>query len=215
MKRGPRLMRWLGVNSGGKPTLRAHAQAGSGLLQLLFVIAIILLVFVLYWGGSANNQAKSKKLMCRENLEKLYIPLQIYANEHNDAFPDKPGAQTSEEVLDVLVPKYNTDTDLFICPGSKDQPIPSGESIAKRKISYAYYMGRRAGNASDALMSDAQIDTLPKTTGQPIFSADGKPPGNNHKSGGNFLFSDGHTDSSSPMSSFLLATNSKVVLLNP
>jgi prepilin-type processing-associated H-X9-DG protein len=215
MNRGPRFVRWLEVSSGGNRVLRPYAQAGSGLLQLLFVIGIILLVFVLYWGGSANNQAKSKKLMCRENLEKLYIPLQIYANEHNDAFPDKPGAQNSEEVLDLLVPKYNTDTDLFICPGSKDQPIPSSESIAKRKISYAYYMGRRPGDASEALMSDAQINTLPKTSGQPIFSLDGKPPGNNHKSGGNFLFCDGHVDSSPPMSSFSLATNSKVVLLNP
>jgi prepilin-type processing-associated H-X9-DG protein len=197
------------------PIRRARFSHGSALLQILFVVGIILLLFVLYWGGSTGNQAKSKKLMCRENLEKLYTPLEIYANEHNGAFPDKPGAQTSEEVLDCLVPKYTVDTELFICPGSQDKPLPSGESFAQKKISYAYYMGRRAGDAGEALLSDAQINTLPKAPGQPVFSTNGKPPGNNHKTGGNFLFCDGHVDSSAPVASFLLATNSKVVLLNP
>ncbi len=193
----------------------ARSLAGSALLQILFVVGIILLLFVLYWGGTAGNQAKSKKLMCRENLEKLYTPLIIYANEHSDAFPNKPGAQTSEEALDCLIPKYTVDTDLFICPGSQDKPLPSGDSFGKHKISYAYYMGRKPGDGGEALVSDAQINTLPKGPGAPVFSTDGKPPGNNHKTGGNFLFCDGHVDSSTPASSFSLATSVKVVLLNP
>jgi prepilin-type processing-associated H-X9-DG protein len=65
-------------------------------------------------------------------------------------------------------------------------------------------------------MSDRQIDTLPKPAGAPVFSTDGKPPGNNHhKYGGNFLFTDGHTESSGPKAPFVIAWPTNVTLLNP
>jgi prepilin-type processing-associated H-X9-DG protein len=65
-------------------------------------------------------------------------------------------------------------------------------------------------------MSDQQVNTLPKRAGDPVFSADGKPPGNNHSSyGGNFLFGDGHAELSPPRLAFSLVTTQGVVLLNP
>ncbi len=142
--------------------------------------------------------------------------MQIYANEHNGKFPVAAGATTSEEPLDELIPHYTVDTSIFICPASKDQSLPSGESIRKRKISYAYYMGRRAEDADAPLMSDSQVDTLPKVPGALAFSTNGLAPGNNHEArGGNFLFGDGHADFSPPQIPFAAGLTQGVVLLNP
>ena len=101
------------------------------------------------------------------------------------------------------MPHYSVDTSIFICPGGRDSALPSGVSFANRKISYAYYMGQRLGDAQQPLMSDRQINTLPKQAGDQVFSTNGKPPGNNHyKYGGNFLFGDGHADLTPPQLRF-------------
>ena len=114
------------------------------------------------------------------------------------------------------MPRYTTDTSVFVCPGGKDSALPAGESIAKRRISYAYYMGLSRSAAAEALMSDGQVDTLAKSAGQLAFSATGDAPGNNHqKSGGNFLFGDGHTEPTPARVPFSLVLTQGVVLLNP
>ena len=105
---------------------------------------------------------------------------------------------------------------MFICPGSKDSPLPSGESFSNRKISYAYYMGRSTNDTAAVLMSDCQINNQPKATSQLVFSSTGKPPGNNHRNaGGNFLFGDGHAEMCPPNAGFSLLLTQGVVLLNP
>ena len=81
---------------------------------------------------------------CGNNLQKIYIALEVFANEHELKFPDKPGALVSAEPLDNLVPLYTSDTSVFICPASKDRPLAAGESLQKHTISYAYYMGRHS-----------------------------------------------------------------------
>jgi prepilin-type processing-associated H-X9-DG protein len=108
------------------------------------------------------------------------------------------------------------DTAEFICPGSKDAPLPSGESLRKHRISYAYYMGRRAADAQQVLMSDEQVNTQAKAAGEYAFSSTGKPPGGNHgKLGGNFLFCDGRADPSPSRVPFSMVLTQGVVLLNP
>ena len=183
---------------------------------MLVVLAILLILTSAYYSFGSRNHQKEQQKRCRANLEKIYVALQIYANEHNEKFPVAEGAKTSEEALDVLVARYTADTQSFICPGSKDDPRPSGESIRNRKISYAYFMGRLSSQSQEPLMSDRLVDTLPKIAGQFIFSTDGKPPGNNHhKYGGNFLFCDGRTEFSPPKALFSLVFPTNVVLLNP
>lgn len=176
---------------------------------------MLVLMTVYYGFGSRSHQREQQKL-CRGNLQKIYVALQIYANEHNGKFPVVEGAKTSEEALDPLVPRYTSDTRIFICPGSKDDSLPQGGSFLKRKISYAYFMGRRSSDLQEALMSDKQVDTQPKIAGQTVFSTTGKPPGNNHhKYGGNFLFCDGRTEFSPSEAPFSLVFKQDVVLLNP
>jgi prepilin-type processing-associated H-X9-DG protein len=144
------------------------------------------------------------------------MAMAIYANDHAGRFPELAGARTSEEALDALVPRYTVDTAEFTCPGSKDAPLPAGESLRKHKISYAYYMGRRTADAKQVLMSDEQVNTQAKAAGDYAFSSTGKPPGNNHGNlGGNFLFCDGHAEATPPRVPFSLMLTDGVVLLNP
>jgi len=194
----------------------ARELDGFSLIELLVTVLIILILTTMYWGSSSPSRQRQQQAACQKNLQTMFIALEIYANDHGSKFPQLAGARSSEQPLDLLVPKYTADTSVFICPASKDSALPSGESIAKRKISYAYFMGRQKGDAQELLMSDRQIDTQPKTAGQLLFSSTGKPPANNHgKSGGNFLFCDGHTEATPARAPFSIVLTQGVVLLNP
>jgi hypothetical protein len=176
---------------------------------------IVILTTMMYGFASARHQ-RTQKQICADNLQKIFLAMQIYANDFGGKLPQNTNAVTSEEVLDELVPRYTVDTSIFICPGGRDSQIPSGEPLVKHKISYAYYMGRRLDTPQEVLMSDRQVDTEPKRAGEFVFSTTGKPPGNNHhKYGGNFLFSDGSVQGSGPQLTFSLAFTQDVVLLNP
>ena len=180
------------------------------------VIAIILLVVTLYWSPGKGSRQRALQTSCQRNLERTFIALQIYATDHAGRFPAVAEARSSEEPLDLLVPRYTSDTAAFICPASKDPAPPGGGSFLNGKISYAYYMGHTLSNTPAVLMSDAQVDTLPKAPGQLVFSAIGEPPGNNHgQNGGNFLFGDGHVAPAPARAAFPLPLDPGVVLLNP
>jgi len=186
------------------------------LLELLITVALILILTTLYFGPNTASRQEALKRSCQRNLQKIYVSMQIFAAEHSGAFPGVPQARTSEEALDVLVPKYTSDTSQFICPGSKDSALPSGESFRSRRISYAYVMGRFSTNTQAVLMSDEQVDTRPKTAGQPLFSLTGKGPGSNHrKNGGNLLFCDGHCEMSPALAAFPITFTNGESLLNP
>ena len=192
------------------------ARAGFSLIELLVTLALMLVLStMLYSFGSAKHQ-RSQMLLCADNLQKVYLAMQIYANDFGGQLPEMTNAATSEPVLDELVPRYTADTSIFICPGGRDPQIPSGEPLAKHRISYAYYMGRRLDTPRAVLMSDRQVNTQPKVAGEFAFSPDGKPPGNNHhKYGGNFLLGDGSVRPSPAKINFSIPTAPGVVLLNP
>ena len=119
------------------------------MIELLCVVAILLLVFMLYWGPSTSqNREREAQKECQTHLQKIYMAMDIYANDHAGRFPVLTGAVTSAEALDALVPRYTVDTAEFVCPGTKVAPLAAGESFRQQKISYAYYMGRRAAECS-------------------------------------------------------------------
>jgi prepilin-type processing-associated H-X9-DG protein len=216
-------MKACGKNNWTRPTNRRglctgfpSGLTGFSLVELLVVLALMILLTAMMWGFGSKNRQRTAQNECRKNLEKIYLAMQIYSSDFGSKLPARADAQTSEEALSELVPRYTVDTSIFICPGGKDSPLPSGVSFANLKISYAYYMGLYLPDAQPPLLSDRQVNTLPKRAGDPVFSGNGKPPGNNHhKYGGNFLFGDGHVELSPPQLSFSIATPSDVVLLNP
>ena len=195
---------------------RFLAARGFSLLELLIVAALLIVISTLYFGfGSPSHQRTAQK-SCHANLQKIFLALEIYANDHAGKFPALTNATSSQPPLELLVPRYTADTAIFICPGSKDSPLVPGEPLTRHKISYAYYMGRSAGDAPAALMSDVQVNTNAKTAGEQIFSTNGSLPGNNHhKFGGNILFADGQVELSPPRLAFSLTLTQGVVLLNP
>jgi prepilin-type N-terminal cleavage/methylation domain-containing protein len=198
------------------PIANPVRAAGFSLIEMLISLAIMLILFSMMYGfGSRSNQMSQKK-KCQANLQKMYVALQIYANDSAGRFPVTTNARTSEEALDVLVPRYSADTAIFVCPGSKDSALPAGESLRQGRISYAYYMGRQSSDGERVLASDKQVDTRAKLAGDKVFSDNGKFPGNNHhKYGGTFLFCDGGMKSSPPASALTLPLATNVVLLNP
>ncbi len=197
--------------------LRSPADSAAfSLIELLVVLALMIVIITMMWGFGSESRQHAAQRGCRQNLEKVYLALQIYANDFSGRLPANTNAQTSEGPLSLLVPRYSADTSIFICPGGRDPALPSGEPFANRKISYAYYMGQRLGDAQQPLMSDRQVNTLSKQAGDQVFSTNGKPPGNNHHEyGGNFLFGDGHAELTPPQLAFSLVTTQGVVLLNP
>lgn len=197
-------------------SFRVLPSRGFTLIEMLLTLTIILILFTMMYGfGSKRNQMNQKK-KCQGNLLKAYIGLQIFANEHDNQFPWATNAVSSEDALDVLVPKYSADTGIFVCPGSKDSPLPPGESLRKGRISYSYYMGRKSGETDAALLTDKQVGSNSKRTGELLFSDTGKKPGNNHhKYGGNVLFTDGSVRMSPSAAAFDLPLRSNVILLNP
>jgi prepilin-type N-terminal cleavage/methylation domain-containing protein len=195
---------------------RRHIAPGFSLIELLITLALMVIMISMLEGFASARHQRTQKQLCADNLQKIYLALQIYANDYKGMLPAGTNAGTSEDALAVLVPRYSADTTIFICPGGRDSQLPSGEPLTRHKISYAYYMGSRLDESQNVLLSDRQINTEPKRAGEMVFSADGRSPGNNHhKYGGNFLLADGSVRASGPQLMFSLAARPGVVLLNP
>jgi prepilin-type N-terminal cleavage/methylation domain-containing protein len=191
------------------------STAAFSLIEMLIVIAVLLILTTMYWNHGPSKRDRDL-LSCRQNMEKIYLAMQIYAHDNAEKFPVSTNALTSEDAFAPLVPHYTSDTSAFICPASSDSPLPAGKTFRDWKISYAYYMGRRTTDNGQALLSDAQVNTYSKRVGAAVFSDTGKPPGNNHgKGGGNFLICDGTVISSAGDAPFALTVMPPVVLLNP
>jgi len=201
-------------NSGPGP---AQPRRAFSLIELLVVLAIMIILATMLSSHLSVNHRRSALALCRQNLQEIFLAVTIYAGDNQGAYPLLQAARTSAAPLSRLLPRCTTETAIFICPSSSDPPLPEGEPFAQRRISYAYYMGRNTNKlADDAVLSDWQVNNLPKQAGQPLFSADGKTPGNNHqKDGGNLLLGSGVVQFSRPAASRELPLPPGITLLNP
>ncbi len=147
---------------------RSSGTAAFSLIELLVVLAVLLILTTMYW-----NHGPSKRDLeltsCRQNLEKIFLAMQIYANDNKEKFPVSTNALTSEDALAPLIPHYTSDTAIFICPATGQSELPTGKTFREWKISYAYYMGRRTTEADQALLSDQQVDASSKSKGRQFF----------------------------------------------
>src|SRR4051812_33979946 len=179
---------------------KTRANAFS-LIELLLVVLIIMVLTILTTSRITGTNRDKIKAQCQGNLQKIFLSSSIYANDNKGNFPYLKTAEHSEEPLSLLIPRCTTLTEMFICPGSGDRTLPEGESFARRRISYAYYMGRTNNEGPDeVLLTDRQVDTSPKRMGQRIFSNDGKKPGANHaKYGGCYVMMSGDSGGTRPL----------------
>jgi prepilin-type N-terminal cleavage/methylation domain-containing protein len=193
----------------------SSVNAAFSLIELLIVVAVLLIFTTMYWNHGPSKRDRDIG-SCGQNLEKIYLAMQIYARENADKYPVSTNALTAEDALAPLVPHYTSDTGIFICPAVGGSSLPTGKSFRDWKISYAYYMGHSATETDKVLMSDEQINTSSKGLGATVFSEKGKAPGNNHgKGGGNFLMGDGSIVSTPGNAPFPITVTPPVVLLNP
>ncbi len=202
----------------GVPLAGRHIRGGGfTLIELLVTVALILVMYVMLYGPWTQNYQRKQLRACAQNLQLIHVALQIYADEYRGWYPAVAEAGTADVPLSLLIPRDTAQTALFICPGSRDAPVPDAQPFAGRVISYAYYMGRqRGGDAATVLLADRQVDTQPKVAQQLVFSPDGKPPGNNHRRwGGNLLREDGAVEESPPLAGRDLPVPPGVILLNP
>src|SRR5258708_30642756 len=81
-------------------------RTGFSLIELLIAVVIVLILTTLYWGPNNANRQKALQSACQKNLEKIFVAMEIYANDHGGKFPETAGARTSEEPLAVLLPPY-------------------------------------------------------------------------------------------------------------
>jgi prepilin-type N-terminal cleavage/methylation domain-containing protein/prepilin-type processing-associated H-X9-DG protein len=202
---------------GAIPRKRLRASAFS-LIELLIVMTIVLVMAFLYWQTNIPGGRDRKRSGCEVNLQKVYLAMQLYAADNGTKYPAQPGAKHSEDPLGRLIPRYTSDTRVFICPATSLSAPALDRPLSKSRISYAYYMGfgRSEELSRDPLLSDAQVNAELKPAGAVVFSTTGKPPGNNHgNKGGNLLFSDGSVEWLRVMPAGSEATNRSIVLLNP
>ncbi|MDB6028484.1 MAG: hypothetical protein JWM68_4707 [Verrucomicrobiales bacterium] len=190
---------------------------GFSLVELLVVMAILVVLVAIMNNRGSRSYQQQRMAVCEKNLQTMYTALTLYTPDAKSRFPFVSNAVTSEEPLSLLVPRCTTVTEIFICPGSKDAMLPSGESFAERKISYAYYMGMdKTAGSGWVLITDRQVDTSQKQPGGQMFSPDGKMPGNNHdRFGGNVLMVDGSISSTKAKVAGGLLFPTNVILLNP
>jgi type II secretory pathway pseudopilin PulG len=197
-------------------TLPGKAPAFS-LIELIVVLALLIIVATMMSSQLSGTHRRNALEQCRKNLQEISLAVSIYAGDNHGAFPLLAAARNPAEPLSLLVPRSTTETAMFICPGNGDKPLPEGEPFAQRRVSYAYYMGRGTNNpATDALLTDWQVDASPKLAGQALFSSDGKKPGANHqRDGGNILVVNGGVERSGPKAARDLPIPPGVMLLNP
>lgn len=196
---------------------RRHGFApGFSLIELLVTLGLLVVMISLLHGFASGRHQRTQKQLCADNLQKIYLACQIYAQDFRGSLPVVTNARTAEEPLTLLVPRYSADTSIFICPGGRDRALASGVPLTQAKISYAFFMGQRLNDPQRVLLSDRQVDAEPKRAGEMVFSANGKPPGNNHhKYGGNFLLADGSVQASPPQLGFSIIARPGITLLNP
>jgi type II secretory pathway pseudopilin PulG len=185
-------------------------------VELLVVLALLVILTVMGTSRFSASARRKDLAVCQKNLQKIYLALSIYRSD-NGAYPFLKGATAPEAPLSLLVPKSTTVTEIFICPGSRDEPLAQGQRFADRRISYAYYMGWATNDdPQEIVITDWQINSAPKKQGQPAFSLDGKKPGNNHYAdGGNLLSLGGEVSGCRAKASRDLLFPPSVTLLNP
>ena len=89
-------------------TIHTAREAGFTLIELLVVIAIIGLLASIILASLNTARAKGRDARRIGDINQLRTALELYASDHNGAYPPSPNANTASLSTDlaVLAPQY-------------------------------------------------------------------------------------------------------------
>jgi prepilin-type N-terminal cleavage/methylation domain-containing protein len=110
---------------------------GFTLIEVLIVAAIIATLTGLLLPVITKSRRMGARLNCQANLKQVGYALIMFAGEFDEFFPTEywngAGAakynNNSGLTLGMLYPKYVSELQLFVCPGSRD-PVPVAQLVA-------------------------------------------------------------------------------------
>ncbi len=144
----------------------------GGMLPVIVIIGILAAIMMPALGKA---RYMARRTVCMSNLTVIWHALQMYSIDYNDQFPPK---------LQLLYPEYINSPSLFWCPSDKD-PKPTDinnneiDGINSARISYQYNTEHSASDSSNIPL------VWDNGCGGPL---------DNHKKGGNVLYSDGDVE---------------------
>ena len=97
----------------------ARRRRGISILELFLVMVIIFIVFTLFLSSGSKSGQEKRLAECQGQLQNIYAVMRTFSQDNNGSLPALSGAPTSEAPLSLLVPKYTTGTEFFICPGGQ------------------------------------------------------------------------------------------------
>ena len=136
----------------------------AGILSAVILIYIFVKSITIVHDGKDHNQ-----LLCGSHISSLGKELMIYANDHNDLYPD------ANKWCDILMKVEDFSEKVLKCPDDKVGPC-----------SYAMNPNCKSPLASTDLVLLFESKPGWNQNGGPELLAD------NHKGGSNILFNDGH-----------------------
>ena len=139
--------------------LRRHRQAFT-LIELLVVIAVIAILLALLQPALSLARAKAREVTCLNNLKQLQICAKLYSLDYDDfLLPNRnvyyvgtntqttgysnnltwcsglaPFDTTTDNIENGLLFKYNTSTDIYVCPSDRSRVrTQAGETLHMRR----------------------------------------------------------------------------------
>lgn len=193
------------------------------MLAALSLLAIAF-VFVL-WPGLKNNQGRTPRIACVNNLKQIGLAMNLYANDHGERFPWQVAradggtaefAESASVLLHYLATSNELSTPKILrCPSDRQRTrVEDFAKLGTMNVSYFLSMDARSNTPQALLSGDRNISggatngflrvfTNPKSAGWTPEM---------HETGGNVGFADGSVSQVTPSRLVVAMSNSLQVV---